>query len=258
MLNQSINQHRSGPEEDANPVRSTLFAVSGPTLLSLGVALVVLSGAFRLTLAAQQAPPGAARSETPKTPEQIAAMRAAMNGVWDYNDDFSVDAATGRPEQAPLSATQRGRGAASGGRPGPGPAGGGGGGVNDEFERRALAMMIAERRSLVRDLLEVPERLTIRASATEVTLVDDLDRARTYPADNRLRKYQIGAAEFEARAKWDGVQFQKDIEGPNNFRMAETFFLNAEHTRLIVIVRIGDPKKPTEQFGVNRVYDRVK
>ena len=64
----------------------------------------------------------------------------ALNGSWDYNDRESVDAATGRPEQTPLSATQGRRGAGSGGASG---AGGGMTGSMDDFERNVMALFMS-------------------------------------------------------------------------------------------------------------------
>ena len=87
--------------------------------------------------------------------------------------------------------------------------------------------------------------------------VDDLRRARTFTADGKARKYQLAAARFEARSGWDGKYFRKDIEGPNNFRMTETYFLSEDGQRLFVIIRIGDPRRPETMAGVNRVYDRI-
>jgi hypothetical protein len=197
----------------------------------------------------------------------------AINGVWDYNDALSVDAATGRPERAPRSATQRALGTPApagtapggGGRAGGGRGGGGGGGgaegMGSTFDqaRRAMAAVIAaERRTYVRDLLEVPEQLTIRASSEEVTFVDDLDRLRTYAADGRVQRLQLSAARFEAKSSWSETYFRKEIEGTNNFKMSETYFVSDDGSRLFVIIRIGDPKKPETLAGVNRVYDRVR
>ena len=119
------------------------------------------------------------------------------------------------------------------------------------------ALFIAERRALIRDLMEVPEIMTIRVTNDGVTFVDDLKRERTYLTDGKLRKYQIGAAQFEARASWDGTRFRKDIEGSSGFRMSEVYFLAEGGDRLIVVLRIGDPMKIESQFGVNRIYDRV-
>jgi hypothetical protein len=240
------------------------------TLLS-----VVFVGVFAgFPLAQQQQPqPSAARTIT----YAAAPMSAeALSGVWDYNAELSVDAATGRPEQAPRSAAARpaapgGAGGTTAGRAGgvsprppTDPAGGGGGGGGsrggDGFDdaRRAMAAVIAaERRTLLRDLLEIPETLTIRATTSGVTFIDDLKRERTYETDGKPRKYQISAARFEAKGIWQGAYFRKDIEGPNNFKMTETYFLSEDKRRLFVIIRIGDPKKPETMAGVNRVYDRI-
>lgn len=183
--------------------------------------------------------------------------------MWDYNDVLSVDAATGRPEQAAPGATQRpvprdAGNAPRGSAPGGGREGGGvGGGLAGDPRRAMSALLAAERRTLVRDLLEVPEQLKIRATVTDVTFIDDLQRGRTYSTNGALQKYHLSAAQFDARAGWYGSTFRKDIEGPNDFKMTETYFLGEAGDRLYVIVRVGDPKKPETLAGVNRVYDRV-
>ena len=220
----------------------------------------------------QQAPPQ--REAGPAM--SVAARRISpevLSGVWDYNDALSVDAATGRPERAPRSATQRtnqpGGAPAGGGAPRPSGEGGGGGrggfdggggGPRDGFDeaRRAMAAVIAaERRTYVRDLLEVPEILKIRAATSEVVMSDDLGRERTYVADGKLQKYQLAAARFEARSTWTETYFRKEIEGANGFKMSETYFVSEDGRRLFVIIRIGDPKKPETLAGINRVFDRV-
>ena len=219
--------------------------------------------------ARQQQGPATTTSAKPISPDVI-------NGVWDYNDALSVDAATGRPERAPRSATQRTLGAGgtstTSGRTVAAPAGGAArpGGTaditgerpagRDNFDeaRRAMAAVIAaERRTYVRDLLEVPELLKIKASTAEVVIGDDLGRERTFTTDGKLQKYQLSAARFEARGSWTETYFRKDIQGANNFKMSETYFVSEDGRRLFVIIRIGDPRKPETLAGVNRVYDRV-
>lgn len=237
------------------------------------VALPIVSAAALLLtpVSAQQSAP--AQAQKPG-----AGPALTMTGFWDYNDALSVDAASGRREQAPLSATQRprrgnpspttgtggstsagGAGSMTGGSAsGPGAIGSGGGGSSDDFERSVMAMYVAERRALLRDLLEVPETLRITATAEGVTFVDDLQRSRTYPANGKFTKYQIGAAQFEARAAWEGAQFQKDIQAANKFRMSELYFLSDDGKRLFVVIRVGDDAKPDTVIGVNRVYDRIR
>lgn len=182
-------------------------------------------------------------------------------GVWDYNPSESVNVATGRPEQSPRNATQRppvvrrlpppadaadadtvagrGRENAPGNPFGPTPE------------------MLRENRDMTRDLLEVPETLTITILDASVTLTDDLDRARAYPTDGRRERYRIGASEFQARVQWEGSRLRKDIDGAFGFRMSETYFLSPDANRLFVIIRVGEPVRGRPLTGFDRVYDRV-
>ena len=69
-------------------------------------------------------------------------------------------------------------------------------------------------------------------------------------------KYQLGAAQFDARARWEGAAFKKDIEAAHGFKMFETYFLSDDGNRMFVIIRIGPQTKDAPVVGVNRVYDR--
>lgn len=228
----------------------------------------------------QQQPSG----PSPRTVSSAApqpSVLEGLSGLWDYNAELSVDAATGRPEQAPRSAAARQVAppsstapvrppATGGGTPAaPNPSGtsaggttgsggnGGGMATYDEARRQMAILLAAERRTLLRDLLEVPEKLTIRAAAESVSITDDLKRERVYATDGKKRKYQLSAATYEATAGWQDSAFRKEIHGTNNFKMTETYVLSEDGKRLFVIIRIGDPKRPETMAGVNRVYDRI-
>ena len=115
-----------------------------------------------------------------------------------------------------------------------------------------------DNRDLVRDLTEVPESFAITVTTDGVTFVDDLERDQTYPTDGRKQKYILGAAQYSAKAQWQGKQFRKEIEGPYGFRMTETYFLSNDGRRMFVILRVGDPqKKDAVTIAINRVYDRI-
>ena len=272
---------------------------------------MLVSACVGVGLSAQQAAPPPAAPPLPATP--VASANAPgpdfFNGIWAYNADYSVNAATGRPEQNPRGANGRrtpgssGTGTSGGNRPpagsggsggsggggpagggccggaaGGGPAGGGyggypgggfggypgsgggyagGGGGGGGGDPYGLSMI--EQADLRRDLLEVPETLTIKVSPDAVSLTDDLDRERTYPTTGKKQHYQLGAANYDAKARWDGHQFYKDIEGVRGFKMHETYFLSEDGKRLFVIIRLGDPSKDKNApiVGFNRVYDRV-
>ena len=194
-----------------------------------------------------------------------------MAGLWDYNPDESINIQTGRPEQSPRSATQRGGigagvpGGTAGGRGGAGR--GTPGGVGDNVNRPPRSggfggigptpAMQRETRDLARDLLEIPEALTIAVTAEAVSVTDDLGRERVYRTDGDRQEHQLGASRFNVRTTWDDGQLRKAIEGGFDFKMTETYFLSPSANRLFVIVRVGEPERGGTQAGFNRVYDRV-
>lgn len=272
-------------------------------VVTSAVALSLVAG-----LPAVQSPPPAA---APATSATDSPRPAQFEGTWTYNADESVNAYTGRPEQAPTRAganarpgsgssgsggagTQPQPGAPGvGGNPGgsgnpggyPGPAGTGSGTQNPPTLGGALPGMMggipnsnapagidpgmyrggwaaAWARSAARDLLEVPWSLTIDVTPESVTFVDDLERSRTYLTDGRKKKFQLGAALFNAKTYWDGARLRKDIDAAGSFKMTETYFLSEDASRLFVIIRLGDPKQANSKnaplAGVNRVYDRAQ
>jgi hypothetical protein len=217
--------------------------------------------------------------ETP-SPEPGAVLdKSAFAGTWDYNADDSINIQTGRPEQRPRSATQRGGAVPgvltpaprSGGRGGPGagsgssgagePGGGGGQGGGSGFGGPNLGptpAMVRESRDMARDLLEVAERLTIAVGADTVTITDDLERRRTYTTSASKERHQIAASRFDVWTEWQGAQLRQRIEGAFDFKMTQTYFLSPDGRRLFMIVRVGEPRRGAAQVGFNRVYDRVE
>ncbi len=250
---------------------------------SFGLALSLAMGA---TFQSRQASPGSEDAAGPPT------SVTGFAGVWDYNADESVNAATGRPEQDPRNPSARsasagrqpaagatattrrpagvglGPGGAGGTRDpagvGPGSGGGSAGGAvgPDDWGAFSRGWAAAWSRSAARDLLEVPEALTIDVTGEAVTFTDDLERARTYPTNGKKRKFQLGSAVFNAKTYWEGPRLKKEIDSVGGFRMTETYFLSEDGSRLFVVIRIGESAKSAAKnvpvMGVNRVYDRVR
>lgn len=246
----------------AGPMRATTWAGLWIVLTTLTAPTSAQRSAEGLVASAEPAP----AAGIPAAPTSDDLQR--FSGVWVYNEEESLNAATGRPERSPRSATQRtplGRGGATApsapprppvvpqpGRTGLGPALTGLSG-----QIGPTVAMIQENRSLARDLLEIPESLAITATTGAVTFTDDLERVRVYPTDGQRSRYQLGAARFNAAAEWNGTQFIKRIDGADGFRMTETYFLSEDGRRLFVIVRVGSNRKNAPVMGVNRVYDRA-
>jgi hypothetical protein len=221
------------------------------TMTSLGGAAVLATtvGAVCAAQGALAVTRGPAPAAVPHSPDQFV-------GVWAYNPSDSIDILTGKPEQSPRSAARRP--VLGSGRSVPPPTfnGGGRSGLDSQVlgARQAMAR---EARGVSRDLLEVPESLTIHVSPDAVTFTDDLDRVRTYPVDGSKHHYQLGAARFRASTEWEGPQLRKEVEGDYGFKMTETYLLSPDAQRLFVIVRVGENKKGVRPTGFNRVYDRV-
>jgi hypothetical protein len=205
-------------------------------------------------------PPASPAGAIVHTPPEFA-------GAWDYNPEESINIATGKPEQAPRSATLRtGRPSATvfgGGPRGDGSGGGYDGGYGSRFGPvRGTGIgpspeMLRQSRDLMRDLLEIPESLMVIVDGDAVTFTDDLGRERSYPTDGRKEHYQLGASKFTARAEWQGAQLRKDIDGDFGFKMSETYFLSPDGKRLFVMLRVPTSGKNAVPIGANRVYDRV-
>jgi hypothetical protein len=248
----------------------TVAAVLAPSIAAI-MASAVLAQTNGATVAPMpSSQPGASAAVASAHP------REDLAGTWKYNDDLSVNAATGRPETARAANERRGVGAGSGGvrRPGVGSGGSGaggpgassfgggpgGGGPDRGLPPGAAASLYAAQRDTQRDLLEIAPELRITITPRDVTVLDDLNRSLTFPTDARKQKYQLGAATFEARSYWDGSQLKKDIEGPDGLKMNETFFLSEGGDRLFLIIRVGERARAKEltPVGVNRVYDRAK
>ena len=221
-----------------------------------GVALTILAGvdvgAGQVALSEPAAPRISAANAPPR-----------FTGRWDYNDHESINAGTGRREQVPQSATAPSTGAAAAAAA-RGAAGSGGGPSGLEgrtggsrAQSTVIGNLIQNAQNFVRDLLEVPEALTIRVSADAVTFTDDLSRERVFPTDGKGREYRLSASRFDAKTVWDGRQLRREIAGGGGFKIFETYFLSDDGQRLFVIIRVKAPQRPGFIAGFNRVYDRI-
>jgi len=225
------------------------------TVIAGGVCIAVLSNG---PLGAQQpaVTDGPAAVATAADPVKFA-------GLWDYNDEESINAGTGRREQVPESATARSaaNNAPRERRGAPAPGGGASGWDSNSGTYRAqpsaTAYMVRNAENFVRDLLEIPEQLQIDVAADAVTFRDDLERERTYPTDGKGREYQLSASKYDAKVVWEGPQLKRELSGGSGFKIFETYFLSEDGQRLFVVIRVKAPQRSGFVAGFNRVYDRV-
>lgn len=205
----------------------------------------------------------AQQENAPNSAIAVAHAPALFAGQWDYNDEESINAGTGRREQVPESATSRSaaNNAPRERRGASGSTGGASGFDGNSGVYRALptmtASMIRDAENFVRDMLEIPEQLHIRVLADAVVFTDDLQRERKYPTDGRDHEFQLSASKFDAKVVWEGPQLKRELSGGAGFRIYETYFLSDDRQRMFVVIRVKAPQRPGFIAGFNRVYDRV-
>lgn len=207
-----------------------------------------------MTLAAVCLASGVLLAQEPMPAGPHDASRDRFVGLWRYVAEDSRNMATGRPERgargaAPPRAIVSPRAPE---RPADAPE------AADRTSPFAPSpYALREARELTRDLLEIAETLEFAITDDAVTITDDLERARTYPVDNRRQRYRLGASEFFARVRWDDDRLRREIEGSFGFRMTETYYLSADASRLFLIIRVGSPARGRPPVGVDRVYERL-
>lgn len=263
--------------------------------LALLARIAIVIAAFATIVAAEPAGGFNPRPSSHQAP--VPAERLRFAGVWQYNEVLSLDAATGQPERPPTrerspGAVRPGSSSPSGmtpDRPGTGgsilvgPGGVGtsctncGGGstgqgaaitLTQEAARRAANAPngatpitipnVDEGYALKRDLLEISERLTLTVTPESVTVLDDLDRTRTYRTNGKGQRQQLGSSSFETKTRWEGAQLMKEIKGAMGFKMTEVWAVSEDGSQLLAVIRIAQTRKDAKPMGVDRVYDRVK
>jgi hypothetical protein len=219
-------------------------------LTSVSLVAGLLVGLTGAAPASQQ--PGDSAPE-PTALDQASSL-AAFNGLWIYNEEHSINIATGRPERAPRNAPATPRPAAPR-RPVPAP-----GTMEGPPEQGSpfapSPQMLRENRDMLRDLMEIAESLELAVTPESLSIIDDLRRERSYATDGRFARYRLGASEFRARVSIEGNRLRREIEGTFGFRMTETYFVSPEADRLFVILRVGSVARGRPPVGADRVYDR--
>jgi hypothetical protein len=179
-------------------------------------------------------------------------------GAWTLNAELSDKPPD--PEQGGGRDGREGRGRFGGpggrGRGGGGGVGGGfgggrgglgggprGGGDPEEMQRRMQAM---------RDIMSVPDRLTItRTESMVIITTGDGRTVRLAPDNSKVKDESTG---IERRSRWEGDRLISEISGAVGGKVVETYTVEAESQRLVVSVQPEGGRG--RDLGVRRrVYD---
>lgn len=191
-----------------------------------------------------------------------AAAPANLTGQWQMNRDLS-SAPGGMPGPDGLGRGPGGRspggGGGGGGRIGGGFGGGGGGrggfggGGEPGGRTRPSSEDIEAQRSLMREVAELPGRLTITQDGDKVTFVESDGVARSYVANGKTEKHQLTHGTIETKSSWDGPRLKMEI-AVGRGKLTRTFALRDHPRRLEVTTSFDGAPKDARRIAV---YDEA-
>lgn len=103
-------------------------------------------------------------------------------------------------------------------------------------------------RGLMRELMELPRRLTITQDGTIVNFTSDDGRVVKYQATGRPEKHQLTNATVETKTRWDEGTLVIETSVKDGPKVVRRFTVEPEPKRLVVTTRMeGGPRQMPEQ-----------
>jgi hypothetical protein len=161
---------------------------------------------------------------------------ASLSGVWQLN--LADSEARGRgPAGEPGDAGGGGQPPAGGGGGGNGGGGRGGrGGYGGGGGRGAGGSDMQKARALIQELMTPADRLTITATATEVSVANNTGQVFKYAANGKEEKQKYTNGEVKATTAWDAGVLKQTFDLGNNIKYVQTWALSADGKQLVVTI----------------------
>jgi hypothetical protein len=140
--------------------------------------------------------------------------------------EATADKSPGLRRPSPLFAT-----AASGQR-GAGGRGGGGGGASDPTD---LTPAQRAEQAAMRQVQQIADRMTIKASADSVTFIDSRGE-RTFAINDKTSTLDVGGSPVKVKSKWDKRVLKQEFSN-NQAKLVETWGLD-EADRLVLTAKV--------------------
>jgi len=199
-------------------------------------AVLLLVGAFLLpTLAgAQKADP---------------AQRPAIGGAWTLNRELSTSPRGGGPDPGDRMRPSGGRGGMRGGMGGGGMGGGTRGGAASDREE------MERRRSLMKEVLEAPQRLIITVEEPLVIFTYADGRVARYKADGKEEKHQFASGTVKTKAKWEVDRLTIETNLGDGFKITHSYKTKPDPRQLVVTTMT--PGQSKDLPPITHVYDEA-
>jgi hypothetical protein len=205
---------------------------------------------------AMQDPPapvvlGPAREMSP------AEAASRLTGRWKLNEELSP---LPRAGSSPAAGSVPSRG--SGFRGGPAGSNGGGGANGMRRPQQTLEQLRQlQVRAIYRELTTRPLDLTMTATLTGATLVDEEGSERVLTINNKKGKLDLGTAIVDAKAYWNGPALTLELETDNDLKLFEIFELSPTGRQMLVTLRTAEnaaAARAQVSGNLHRVYDRIE
>jgi hypothetical protein len=115
-------------------------------------------------------------------------------------------------------------------------------------------------RAIYRELTVRPQQLTITATLTSASLIDEDGVERVVNLNGKKEKLDLGTTVLDSRSRWDGAALTIELEAGSQLTLTEAFELSPTGRQLLVTLRTGEgtnPRRGQTASVVQRVYDRV-
>jgi hypothetical protein len=180
------------------------------------------------------------------------AQRPAIGGAWTLNRELSTSPRGGSPDPGDRMRSSGGRAGmrgGTGGGMGPGPGMGGTGGRATDREE------LERRRSLMKEVLEAPLRLTITVEEPLVIFTYADGRVARYKADGKEEKHQFASGTVKTKMTWEVDRLTIETNLGDGFKITHAYKVNPDPRQLGVMTMT--PGQSKDLPPITHVYDEA-
>jgi hypothetical protein len=109
---------------------------------------------------------------------------------------------------------------------------------------------IDARKRLMREVMEMPRRLTIEQDGDRLVFIEPGGIVRIYLANNRAEKHQLVNGTIETRARWDADALVMEVRPADGVRIQHTYAIRGTPRRLEIETTFDGAPKAVKRLTV--------
>jgi hypothetical protein len=116
---------------------------------------------------------------------------------------------------------------------------------------------IEARKRLMREVMEMPKRLSIQQDGDRLVFTEPGGIVRIYLANNRAEKHQLINGTIETRSRWEGDRLLMEVRPADGVRIQHTFAIRDTPRRLEIATTFDGLPKDVKRLTVYDAPDEV-